>query len=65
MPLYRDYHFDQLVIYNYIVNICRFVPSKFEELFKKHAHTHSDALTSDELMELLKGNRVPKDYKGW
>ncbi|PON47773.1 hypothetical protein TorRG33x02_322250, partial [Trema orientale] len=42
-----------------------FVPSKFEEIFKKHAHTHPDALTSDEVAGLLKGNRVPKDYKGW
>ncbi|KAL5553232.1 hypothetical protein UlMin_040633, partial [Ulmus minor] len=43
----------------------RFVPEKFEEIFRKHAHTHPDSLTSDELMELLKSNREPKDYKGW
>ncbi|KAK0572896.1 hypothetical protein LWI29_000119 [Acer saccharum] len=43
----------------------RFVPSKFEEIFKKHAHTHPDALTSDELSGLLKANREPKDYGGW
>ncbi|ESW25257.1 hypothetical protein PHAVU_003G020500 [Phaseolus vulgaris] len=43
----------------------RFVPSKFEEIFKKHARTHPDALTSDELMEMLKANREPKDYGGW
>ncbi|GMN38482.1 hypothetical protein TIFTF001_007707 [Ficus carica] len=43
----------------------RFVPSKFEEIFKKHASTNSEALTSDEVSQLLKGNRVPKDYKGW
>ncbi|KAI9169514.1 hypothetical protein LWI28_013420 [Acer negundo] len=43
----------------------RFVPSKFEEIFKKHAHTHSDALTSDELSGMLKANREPKDYGGW
>ncbi|OIW21809.1 hypothetical protein TanjilG_11544 [Lupinus angustifolius] len=43
----------------------RFVPSKFEELFNKHARKHSNALTSDELTEMLKANRVPKDYNGW
>ncbi|KAK7273890.1 hypothetical protein RIF29_14956 [Crotalaria pallida] len=43
----------------------RFVPSKFEEIFSKHARKHPNALTSDELMEMLKANRVPKDYKGW
>lgn len=51
-----------------ILNICgsnRFVPSKFEEIFGKHARTHEDALTSDELQEMLKSNRQPKDYRGW
>ncbi|XP_074324727.1 putative peroxygenase 4 [Apium graveolens] len=43
----------------------RFVNSKFEEMFAKHAHTNSSALTSDEVMALLKSNREPKDYKGW
>ncbi|KAK1275388.1 putative peroxygenase 4 [Acorus gramineus] len=43
----------------------RFVSSKFEDIFSKHAHTHPDCLTSKELMEMLKANRVPKDYKGW
>ncbi|KAI6677180.1 hypothetical protein NL676_037976 [Syzygium grande] len=43
----------------------RFVPSKFEEIFGKHARTHEDALTSDELQEMLKSNRQPKDYRGW
>ncbi|CAJ1932640.1 unnamed protein product [Sphenostylis stenocarpa] len=43
----------------------RFVPSKFEEIFRKHARTHADALTSDELKGLLKANREPKDYAGW
>ncbi|XP_024030698.1 probable peroxygenase 4 [Morus notabilis] len=43
----------------------RFVPSKFEEIFKKHALTHSNALTSEEVSLLLKSNRQPKDYKGW
>ncbi|XP_057743567.1 probable peroxygenase 4 [Arachis stenosperma] len=43
----------------------RFVPSKFEEIFTKHARKHPNALTSDELMGMLKANRVPKDHKGW
>ncbi|KAK6122271.1 hypothetical protein DH2020_043985 [Rehmannia glutinosa] len=43
----------------------RFVPSKFEEIFSKHAHTRPNALTSDELKSLLKSNREPKDYGGW
>jgi len=42
----------------------RFVPSKFEEIFTKHAHTHPNALTYDELMEMLQANREPKDLKG-
>ncbi|KAF2926131.1 hypothetical protein DAI22_06g103400 [Oryza sativa Japonica Group] len=43
----------------------RFVPEKFEEIFKKHAHTRPDALTDKELKELLQSNREPKDFKGW
>ncbi|KAK7308681.1 hypothetical protein VNO77_42301 [Canavalia gladiata] len=43
----------------------RFVPTKFEEIFTKHSRTYPNALTSDELMEMLKANRVPKDYRGW
>ncbi|KAE9605302.1 hypothetical protein Lal_00024616 [Lupinus albus] len=43
----------------------RFVPSKFEEIFSKHAKKHSNALTLDELLKLLEGNRLPGDYKGW
>ncbi|XP_020204808.1 probable peroxygenase 4 [Cajanus cajan] len=42
----------------------RFVPSKFEEIFTKHAHTHPNALTHDELKEMIKENREPKDLKG-
>ncbi|XP_042513703.1 probable peroxygenase 4 [Macadamia integrifolia] len=42
----------------------RLVPAKFEEIFHKHAHTDPNALTSKELSEMLKGNRVPKDYAG-
>ncbi|KAA8532513.1 hypothetical protein F0562_032671 [Nyssa sinensis] len=43
----------------------RFVPSKFEDIFRKNARTNADALTSDELMGMLKANRAPKDYGGW
>ncbi|RZC61478.1 hypothetical protein C5167_023246 [Papaver somniferum] len=43
----------------------RFVASRFEELFQKHSKTNTNALTEDELSELLKANRVPKDYGGW
>ncbi|KAI3453164.1 hypothetical protein Pfo_009827 [Paulownia fortunei] len=43
----------------------RFVPTKFEEIFVKHAHTHPHALTSDELKNFLKSNRERKDYGGW
>ncbi|XP_044494538.1 probable peroxygenase 5 [Mangifera indica] len=43
----------------------RFVPAKFEEIFSKHAHAHNDSLTSNELMEMLKANRQPKDFQGW
>ncbi|RYR44154.1 hypothetical protein Ahy_A08g040537 [Arachis hypogaea] len=42
----------------------RFVPSKFEEIFIKHAHTYPNALTYDELKEMIKANRQPKDLKG-
>ncbi|KAK9676289.1 hypothetical protein RND81_11G066900 [Saponaria officinalis] len=43
----------------------RFVPSKFEAIFNKHAHTNANALTGKELDEMLKSNREPKDYGGW
>lgn len=56
--------------YNPVVDLCfpsffRFVPSKFEEIFNKHAHTNANALTSEELQSMLKANRVPKDFGGW
>ncbi|KAL2347746.1 hypothetical protein Fmac_001746 [Flemingia macrophylla] len=44
--------------------LVQFVPSKFEEIFTKHAHTHPNALTHDELQEMLMANREPKDLKG-
>ncbi|KAL2939858.1 putative peroxygenase 4 [Bienertia sinuspersici] len=43
----------------------RFVPMKFEEIFRKHAHSNANALTSKELDEMLKANREPKDFLGW
>ncbi|KAL6187024.1 hypothetical protein ACLB2K_043140 [Fragaria x ananassa] len=43
----------------------RFVPSKFEEIFIKHAHSNANALTSEELDGLLKANREPNDRRGW
>lgn len=43
----------------------RFVPKKFEEIFSKHAIANKSALTSDELMAMVKGNREPKNYSGW
>jgi len=55
---YFTYHF----LWDFIT--FRFVPSKFEEIFNKHAHTHPNALTYDELNELIKANREPKDVKG-
>ncbi|WCJ33607.1 Caleosin-related family protein [Euphorbia peplus] len=43
----------------------RFIPEKFEEIFRKHSNSCPNALTSDELMGMLKANREPKDYGGW
>ncbi|KAK4400085.1 putative peroxygenase 4 [Sesamum angolense] len=43
----------------------RFVPTKFEEIFIKHACTYPNALTSNELKAFMKSNREPKDYGGW
>ncbi|KAL1216458.1 putative peroxygenase 4 [Cardamine amara subsp. amara] len=43
----------------------RFVASKFDEIFAKHAKTHHDALTNEELKQLLNANKEPNDRKGW
>uniref|UniRef100_J3LGT9 EF-hand domain-containing protein n=1 Tax=Oryza brachyantha TaxID=4533 RepID=J3LGT9_ORYBR len=43
----------------------RFVDEKFDEIFTKHAKTVPDGLTFDELGEMVRANREPKDYKGW
>ncbi|XP_021894752.1 probable peroxygenase 4 [Carica papaya] len=42
-----------------------FVASKFEEIFSRHARIYYEALTFDELMEMVKANRKPRDHKGW
>ncbi|KAK6931628.1 Caleosin-related [Dillenia turbinata] len=43
----------------------RFVPEKFEQIFARHARTNANALTGDELKEMIKSNREPKNYTGW
>ncbi|XP_073022095.1 probable peroxygenase 4 [Primulina eburnea] len=43
----------------------RFVSSKFEEIFSKHALAQPDSLTSKELETFVKSNKEPKDYRGW
>ncbi|CAH8351882.1 unnamed protein product [Eruca vesicaria subsp. sativa] len=43
----------------------RFVESKFDEIFKKHARSHRNALTHKEVFQLLKSNRDPGDFAGW
>ncbi|XP_028115230.1 probable peroxygenase 4 isoform X8 [Camellia sinensis] len=48
-----------------VAKLVLFVPSKFEEIFCKHARTNPNALTSAELKEMRKANREPKDYGGW
>lgn len=47
-----------------MIKFVRFVASKFEEIFIKHAHTHPNALTYDELKEMITANREPKDFTG-
>ncbi|XP_019254405.1 PREDICTED: probable peroxygenase 5 isoform X2 [Nicotiana attenuata] len=42
----------------------RFVQEKFEEIFRKHARSNGNALTAQELDEMLKANEQPKDSKG-
>ncbi|XP_038994036.1 probable peroxygenase 5 isoform X1 [Hibiscus syriacus] len=43
----------------------RFAELKFEEIFRKFARTQGSALTSGELMAMLRSNREPGDFKGW
>lgn len=42
----------------------RFVPEKFEEIFTKYAKTNPNALTSQELDDMLQGNKDPIDSNG-
>ncbi|KAL6911445.1 hypothetical protein ACP4OV_000250 [Aristida adscensionis] len=42
----------------------KFVPEKFNEIFSKHGKTQPDALTSDEVDEMLNANSKPGDAKG-
>ncbi|KAF2593713.1 hypothetical protein F2Q70_00044741 [Brassica cretica] len=39
-------------------------PIQFEEMFAKHSKTHPDALTGEELKQLLNANKEPNDRKG-
>ncbi|TVU28411.1 hypothetical protein EJB05_19928 [Eragrostis curvula] len=43
----------------------RFVPEKLDEMFTKHGKTVADAMTKDEVDEMLKANRENMDFKGW
>lgn len=43
----------------------RFVPEKFEDIFRKYAKSTKNALTSNELDEMIKANRDPDDIQGW
>ncbi|CAD6339629.1 unnamed protein product [Miscanthus lutarioriparius] len=43
----------------------RFVPAKFEEIFTKHAKVRPDALTSEEIEEMILANRDPLDPQSW
>ncbi|VAI84892.1 unnamed protein product [Triticum turgidum subsp. durum] len=44
---------------------CRFVPRKFEEIFRKNAKVRPDALTSSEVEEMILANRDPLDPRSW
>ncbi|KAG2320939.1 hypothetical protein Bca52824_014152 [Brassica carinata] len=43
----------------------RFVESKFEDIFDKHARKHRNALTYKEVLGMIKANRDSKDFGGW
>ncbi|XXG53641.1 hypothetical protein AAC387_Pa03g1706 [Persea americana] len=43
----------------------RFEPSKFDAIFSKYATTHHNALTSEELSNMLRANRNLTDFNGW
>ncbi|KAL6911444.1 hypothetical protein ACP4OV_000249 [Aristida adscensionis] len=43
----------------------RFQPEVFDEMFAKYGKTVPDAMTKDEIDEMLKANREKNDFKGW
>ncbi|KAL6649513.1 hypothetical protein ACP70R_013737 [Stipagrostis hirtigluma subsp. patula] len=43
----------------------RFDPSKFDAIFSKYGRTQPNALTIEELLTMLKGNRNMYDFIGW
>ncbi|XP_062109466.1 probable peroxygenase 4 isoform X2 [Humulus lupulus] len=43
----------------------RFVPTKLEEMFTNHAHTHEDALTGKEVWHLLRAKRAGNFINEW
>jgi hypothetical protein len=57
--------FSNLPAYNMPRYYCRFVPAKFEEIFTKHAKVRPDALTSEEIEEMILANRDPLDPQSW
>lgn len=44
---------------------CRFEPSKFDAIFSKYGITQPNALTSEELSNMLRANRNLTDFNGW
>ncbi|PON70317.1 Caleosin-related [Parasponia andersonii] len=43
----------------------RFLPTKFDEMFTKHAHTYPDALTGEEVRQLLRAKRAGNFFNEW
>lgn len=54
-------------IFNFanVLSLHRFDPSKFDAIFSKYGRTHPNALTRDELISMLEGNRNVYDFLGW
>ena len=48
-----------------LINYCRFVPAKLDEMFAEHAKTTPNAMTKDELDAMVKANRESNDINGW
>jgi len=62
---YYIFSWSLINLYFYVLyGVFRFVPSKFEAIFSKHAHTNPNYLTYDELKEMIKANREPKNLTG-